>query len=128
MAENACSLPATHYSLLHSEFLVRDRAFRRTADELGVFREHASGFGGWTNFVRAHAGSVLGVWQENVDGVFHGIDFDEVARAHDADRTATSGFGSDVTHVETMTAAGETSVGDECNNLDQTATGDGAGR
>ena len=63
MAENACSLPATHYSLLHSEFLVRDRAFGGAADELGVFGEDTAGFARSTGLVRLHSRGVFGFGQ-----------------------------------------------------------------
>ena len=61
------------------QILVGDRAFRGSAHELRVFGEDAAGFFRRERFVGGQARGVISFGDEEVQRVFDGVDFDEVA-------------------------------------------------
>ena len=82
----------------------------------------AAGF----HFLAAFGEFVVG--ELHVDGAVRNVDFDDVARVHEADVTLVGGFRRSVTDRETARTAGEASVGKEGAGLAEVTALEVAGR
>src|SRR5262245_60922483 len=92
---------------------MRHRAVLRGADLLGVLPQIAGAELAGARLPFALAFGELGCGELHVEAASLGVNFDDVAVAHERDRSADRGFRPDVTDAETARRTGETAIGDE---------------
>ena len=92
---------------------VGDGAELGALGQLGVLGQEARGVPGRERLPADLALLELGLVDQEVDRVAHGVDDDPVALVHEGDRATVDRFRRDVPDAEPVRAAGEAPVGDE---------------